>query len=407
MKIRAITAFTDIEVEHSSDILNPIGAFLTAATRSFEQSGVAVQSRRLATQPFPQIIGLDNTVTISDFAGSLFQAAKSFGIDYLSLGPVKADHDPRYIDAVPAIFRAAEGLFASIEIASKTHGIDLLRLRRTAEVIREVSQISPDGLANLYLAALGNVPPGSPFFPAAYHSGGPTTFALAVQSADLAVLAFEGARSPEIARQRLTDRINSAAQTLVPIAERLSAEHGFAFGGLDFSLAPYPDDATTLAGAMERLGVKAGGAGMVGAASLVMNAIEAANFPRSGFSGLMLPVLEDSVLGRRVAEGSLQINDLLLYSAVCGTGLDCIPLPGDVEADALAGILLDVAALALRLDKPLTARLMPLPGKASGNEVSFPAFEYFVPSRVMPSPTKLAGGAFGTDNSFNIQPRGL
>ena len=86
----------------------------------------------------------------------------------------------------------------------------------------------------------------------------------------------------------------------------------------------------------------------------------------------MLPVLEDSVLGARVAEGALSLNDLLLYSAMCGTGLDCIPLPGDVEPGALAGILLDVAALALRLDKPLTARLMPMPGKAAGDPVAFP-----------------------------------
>jgi uncharacterized protein (UPF0210 family) len=144
---------------------------------------------------------------------------------------------------------------------------------------------------------------------------------------------------------------------------------------------------------------------MVGAASLVMNAIEAAIFPRCGFSGLMLPVLEDSVLGRRVAEGALQISDLLLYSAVCGTGLDCIPLPGDVETDVLAAILLDVAALALRLDKPLTARLMPLPGKAAGDPVTFPDFEYFAPSRVMQPPRGLSAGAFSSDAVLTVMPR--
>ena len=82
----------------------------------------------------------------------------------------------------------------------------------------------------------------------------------------------------------------------------------------------------------------------------------------------------------------MSLNDLLLYSAVCGTGLDCIPLAGDVEPGVLAGILLDVAALALRLDKPLTARLMPMPGKAAGDRVAFPDFEYFAPTRVMSAP---------------------
>jgi uncharacterized protein (UPF0210 family) len=405
MKIRAITAFADIDSQGISAFIEPIAKFMAAATRSFEHAGIAVQSRRLATQPFPHIPGLSDPGSIAMLAQELFQIAKPQGIDYVSLGVVKADDDPVYIDAIPSIFRAAEGVFASVEIASPQHGIDLTRLRRTASAIQQVSEISPDGLTNLYLAALANVKPGSPFFPAAYHPGGPSSFALAIQSADLAVLAFEGARNPEAARQRLTERINAAAQVLTPIAERLATEFGLAFGGLDFSLAPYPDDATSLAGAMERLGVKAGGAGMVGAASLVMNAIEAADFPRCGFSGLMLPVLEDSILGKRVAEGTLQLNDLLLYSAVCGTGLDCIPLPGDTSIDVLAGILLDVAALSLRLDKPLTARLMPLPGKVTGDEVAFPAFEYFVPSRVMPATSGITGGAFGAETSFNIAPR--
>jgi uncharacterized protein (UPF0210 family) len=96
----------------------------------------------------------------------------------------------------------------------------------------------------------------------------------------------------------------------------------------------------------------------------------------------MLPVLEDVTLARRAAVGELALNDLLLYSAVCGVGLDTVPLPGDVSESTLTGILLDVAALSARLRKPLVARLMPLPGLAAGDATSFD-FEYFAPSRVI------------------------
>jgi len=96
----------------------------------------------------------------------------------------------------------------------------------------------------------------------------------------------------------------------------------------------------------------------------------------------MLPVLEDAVLAARSRENLFTVNDLLLYSAVCGTGLDTVPLPGDVSEDELAGILLDVAALALRLDKPLTARLMPIPGAKAGDLTAFD-FEYFANGRVL------------------------
>ena len=135
-----------------------------------------------------------------------------------------------------------------------------------------------------------------------------------------------------------------------------------------------------------------------------MNALGQSVFPRCGFSGLMLPVLEDSLLGRRAAEGVLSVNDLLLYSAICGTGLDCIPLPGDVDIETLTGILLDVGALALRLAKPLTARLMPLPGKKSGDSAEF-SFEYFVPSRVMIPPAGLSEGAFKAHGTLVVAPR--
>ena len=85
----------------------------------------------------------------------------------------------------------------------------------------------------------------------------------------------------------------------------------------------------------------------------------------------MLPVLEDAVLGRRWEEGLLSAHLLFLYSAVCGTGLDTVPLPGEVAAETIAHLLLDVATLALRLNKPLSARLFPVPGRRTGERTAF------------------------------------
>jgi uncharacterized protein (UPF0210 family) len=110
------------------------------------------------------------------------------------------------------------------------------------------------------------------------------------------------------------------------------------------------------------------------------------------------------VLAQRAAEGLLTLTDLLTYSAVCGTGLDTVPLPGDVTDDTLAAILLDVAALALRLDKPLTARLMPLPGKQAGDTLEFKS-EFFANSRVMEARGGMLGGLLTGDERVLIGPR--
>src|SRR5262249_55500159 len=110
--------------------------------------------------------------------------------------------------------------------------------------------------------------------------------------------------------------------------------------------------------------------------------IRAAPLRQAGFSGAMLPVMEDSVLGRRVAEGRVSISELLLYSTVCGTGLDTVPLPGSTSVSEIAALLTDVAGLSVQLNKPLTARLFPVPGKAAGELTEF-NFPFFSNTRVM------------------------
>jgi uncharacterized protein (UPF0210 family) len=156
---------------------------------------------------------------------------------------------------------------------------------------------------------------------------------------------------------------------------------------------------------MERLGVpRAGLHGSLAAAAILTEAIDRAEFPRCGFSGLMLPVLEDATLAARAADGSLTIKDLLMYSAVCGTGLDTVPLPGDVTATQLTPLLLDLAALSLRLDKPLTVRLMPVPGKQAGDPTGFD-FAFFANSRVMALEAEPLRGALGGRESFDLKAR--
>jgi uncharacterized protein (UPF0210 family) len=293
---------------------------------------------------------------------------------------------------LPAILAATDMLFVSAEIADTAGQIDLDRCQRVAGIIKSVSTILDNGFGNLYLAALANCPAGSPFFPVAYHGGGRPAFAVAVQAADLALNAIQSSRNLDEARHNLITAIEQAAASITITAEEVAAAHQIAFSGIDFSLAPYPTPDKSLGGAMEALGLShVGGPGSLFAAAFITEAIGRANFRRCGFSGLMLPVLEDTVLAQRAAERRLTVNDLLSYAAVCGVGLDTIPLPGNISQATLTGILLDTAALAVRLNKPLTARLMPLPGLAAADLAHFD-FPYFADSRVMGVPDKGVSG---------------
>ncbi|MEP6895624.1 MAG: DUF711 family protein, partial [Chloroflexota bacterium] len=242
---------------------------------------------------------------------------------------------------------------------------------------------------------------GSPFLPAAYHDKDKPAFAVATESADLAVRAFENAKSIEEGRTNLISEIERHGKRLADIAKTLRCK----FYGIDFSLAPFPDDAHSLGNAVEKMGVpKIGLHGSLAAAAILTEAIDRANFPHIGFSGFMQPVLEDSVLAKRAAEGTLTIKDILLYSAVCGTGLDTVPLPGDTTAEQLTPLLLDLCALALRLDKPLTARLMPVPGKATGDDTNFD-FGFFANSKVMSLDSMELNSPFNGNEVLHITKR--
>jgi uncharacterized protein (UPF0210 family) len=157
---------------------------------------------------------------------------------------------------------------------------------------------------------------------------------------------------------------------VVELAQRLSRDTGVAFGGIDLSPAPMGED--SIVAALERItGERFGSPGTLSAVAALTAALKTIDQPTCGYNGLMLPVLEDAVLGQRWKEGRVDVRSLLLYSTVCGTGLDTIPLPGDSRAEDITMLLFDVATLATRLKKPLSARLFPVPGTTTGDATNF------------------------------------
>jgi uncharacterized protein len=400
MKIRSITYFCNAKYPLEESVLRKAGRFLAEAKSAYEAAGYEVQTVRLATVPFPRLLGEANLSKLPMLTSQMDGITQQLGIGYFSLGPALPEV-PRSYDIIPdAIFISKNAFFGGV-MADTAGGLDLAAIQACAEIIVRCSALEPNGFANLQFAALANVRAGAPFLPAAYHEGDTPVFAVATEAADLAVQAFEHGKSLEEGRGRLVLEIEKHGKKLAQIAKSLDCK----FGGIDFSLAPFPDDAHSLGNAVEKMGVpRIGLHGSLAAAALLTEAIDRAYFPHTGFSGFMQPVLEDSILAKRAAEGTLTIKDVLLYSAVCGTGLDTVPLPGETTAGQLVPLLLDVCALALRLDKPLTARLMPVPGKQAGDETSFD-FGFFVNSRVMALESAPLSAPFNTREVLQIKKR--
>ena len=146
------------------------GEFIALARPTFEAAGFEVQTTRLATIPFPRLLEGREMSEAVHLAQSLEGAGRLLGYEYISIGPAVPDVPASY-EVIPDVLTNTNAVFAAGVIAAPESGVDLSAVRASAEVIQRSASISTDGFANLRFAALANVPPGTPFFPAAYHEG--------------------------------------------------------------------------------------------------------------------------------------------------------------------------------------------------------------------------------------------
>jgi len=154
------------------------------------------------------------------------------------------------------------------------------------------------------------------------------------------------------------------------VATGVAKSSGWTYAGIDPTPAPLGE--VSIGRAIESFtGAPFGASGTMTAAAIITRAVQSVPVRRVGYSGLMVPVMEDNLLSRRWAEGTFSIDSLLAYSAVCAGGLDTIPLAGDTSEEQIARIFGDVATLAWKWKKPLAARLLPVPGKRAGERTEF------------------------------------
>ncbi len=401
MKIRSITCFCNPLDKDFDDQLKQLAGLAKNCREGFRKKGWEVQTQRLATIPFGHYSSAKDVI---QKVTALEDCAQQLGFNYLSIGPARLSSIEDY-QQITGILRATRNVFVTGILAHPQRGISMAAIRACAKIITEASTITPDGFTNLRFCAMSHVEPFTPFFPAAYSYGTQPTFSLAMESADAAVEAFRGAKDISEGRNRMLSRLEDAADELSKISKFTARDEGISFKGFDFSLAPFPEDWCSLGSALEALGIpQIGFSGTLTAAAILADALNRGKWQHAGFNGLMLPVLEDSILAARTASEHFTVKDLLMVSAVCGTGLDTVPLPGNIRAEQIEPLLMDVAALSLRLNKPLTARLMPVPGLKAGNMTQYD-FEFFKNGKVMDYPADRITGSMAGSEWIEIKKR--
>jgi len=368
IRVRTITAGIAIERLDDHGIVERALGVLGRARSGFEAEGYEVQTTRVTMPP------LVAALEARDRRAALVNIAKIDGMvtsagAVCSIGPVLTeDRDDDDLARWSAeLVQATKATSFSVVVASPAGGVHARGAAVAAAVMHAVAGAVPEGKGSFRFAAAANVPAGTPFFPVGWHDG-PSNLTIGLESADLVRDVFSIASSAESARVRLTERMTVELREVERIASVIAEEENLVYGGIDPS--PAPLGARSIGAALEALsGVPFGDAGTLRACALVTEVLKSLPVKQCGYAGLMLPVLEDAVLAQRAIEGRYGLRDLLLFSSVCGTGLDVIPIPGDTSIEKLSNIILDVAAQSVKLRKPLSARLYLIPGKKAGEHV--------------------------------------
>ncbi len=370
-KVRTVTAFIRLDrAAYRAQVAEAL-KLLHAAKDALIKAGYEVETIRITTQPFPEYTrGMSAEEALQFFRDfDQFAAQEGFTPDIGSAMSRDSD-DPKQADLLAKILTETQNINGFITVADED-GIHWNGVRAAARVMKYLEEHTPHSEGNFHFAAGAFPPSVAPFFPVSHTSDAGHTFAIGLESANIVQQVFAHAKGDlNSAGEQLTAALAVEARKVEAIAKRVAAGTGWKYQGID--LTPVPLKEISIGGALEELvHGEIGSPGSLSAAYTITSAVKRVPVQQAGYSGLMLPVLEDSVLAKRWESGAISRDSLMSYSSVCSTGLDAVPLPGDISEQELASIIGDMASLAVKWRKPLSARLLPVKGKKAGEMTEF------------------------------------
>lgn len=378
MKIRTITLGVNWGQEGEAALKRDIKSFFGKANDMFADQGLSPRTQRITLSPFV-ITGSDNGQACLSSIGRVSAFCKDIGIRWFCVPFNVVKQDTAVVNAVAVdVARQYKNAFINY-IVTENGRLDRKAIFGASIFVCAVSQLSDNGFDNFRCGVSFNCKPNGAFFPFTYHAG-ESGFSIALELVPLCVEVIRSntGKTLEEIRNKILAELLPVVKRVDEISLKIEKTTGMKYYGTDASLAPHPEHPdNSVAYLVELLGVNCfGSSGTAFVTSFLTNIIESlierSGIRSAGFNGVMYSVLEDPRLGVVSSEeGKLSIESLLAFSTMCGCGIDMVPLPGDVSAEEVASVMLDIAAVAIRLNKPLGVRLLPIPGKSAGELTNF------------------------------------
>jgi hypothetical protein len=372
-------------------IVDKAGSLVRFCNEVSDKYGLPIVNKRIAVSPASQLLEGHSVETAVRLCQVLDAAAEKVGIDLLGgfTALVQRGITPgerTLIESLPQALAATHRVCSSFNVGTTKAGIHVDAVNLIARKLIETAEMTraTRGFGCAKVVVFANMPEDNPFMAGAMLGAGQPECVINV-----------GVSGPGVVK-RAVDRLvqHDPAATLDEIAEEIkhtafrvtrtgelighevADRLGVPFGVVDLSLAPTPRVGDSVGEIYQSMGVgRIGAPGTTAAVMLLNDAVKkGGSFASSavgGLSGAFIPVMEDHVLSKAVADSTLTLEKLEAMTAVCSVGLDMILLPGSTTAETLAGIILDEAAIGITNRKTTGVRVIPVPGAQPGEFVDF------------------------------------
>lgn len=389
--IRSLTLGLPVGMRSTAEISDETRAFFDLARRQLSHAGVAPRTLRFTLPAF----GLDGEMegTIHSVLNWVEKLAAENGVrwtclplDFVAPGSRRG----RLLAALDAMSRFPS-IFLNMIVAEQG-SIAVEAINDAASFVLNMAKKSNNGFDNFRVGTSANCPANAPFFPFSRHEGEELAFSFALETTEIALHVmslpeFRRERDISLIQHRIISELTPALQSVDTLGRKLAKASGAEYRGLDASFAPFPDGQMSVGALIEQiLGAQVGSQGSVFVTTVLTDALRAALRASGalsvGFNGVMFSVLEDERLATANSRRGTSLESLTALAAVCGCGVDMVPIPGLSFPEEIASVMLDIAGLSSTLSKPLGVRLLPIPNKGVNEFTEF-NMDFLCDSRVM------------------------
>jgi uncharacterized protein (UPF0210 family) len=372
-------------------VMGLAGKLVPVCERVGQKYGIPVVNKRIAVSPIAVVGAALSPEDLVEIARTLDAAAREVHVDFIGgfsalVEKGLARGDRSLIAAIPESLAATERVCASVNVASTRAGINMDAVLLLGQTIKRAAALTADrdGAACTKLCIFANIPEDIPFMAGAYLGIGEADAVINVGVSGPGVVkkAIDRALStrPNLDLGSLSELIKKTAYKVTRVGELIGrevADHlGVPFGVVDLSLAPTPNVGDSVGEIFQSLGLLAIGVpGTTAALALLNDAVKKggafASSRVGGLSGAFIPVSEDLNISEAVRNGHLCLEKLEAITSVCSVGLDMVAIPGDTTPETISAIIADEMAIGVINSKTTATRLIPVPGKAAGDQAYF------------------------------------